>query len=264
MKMDWLRDKWVLLRTFYRASWLVTVKSPTNLWLSNILRVVYYAAMFLFWYGVRSTRAGAEFMSRGEVYGFLITVGVVENLVLCFIGRGSLDLAARVSRQTLEPVLALPRGTLACFVLLRPNPIYFPILGLFVVAQVFYYAYGDFSPRFVVAHVVTVLCGALVLSGITFIYRLTSFWTDSIVRVKHSNPSFKILIRPASAFQGKLRFILLTLFPALFITGIPYELLMGERSLVWILLCTLAMTVVWGYVLLLWRFGVQRYGKRVI
>jgi ABC-2 type transport system permease protein len=262
--MDLLRDRLALLAAFYKASWTITLKSPLNVWIANLLRLVYYGAMFLFWFGVRSTEAGAEFMSQSEVYGFLITVGVVENAFLCFVGRGSLDLMHKISTLTLEPVLLWPRNAIACFALLRPNLIYLPIFVLFVIIQAVYYAMVRPDPQVIVIHLVAVTCGIFVLSGISFVYRLTAFWTDSIVRVRHSNPSFKILIRPASAFQGALRLVLMTIFPALFITGVPYELLVQEQPGTVVLLSILAALTVWGYVLLIWRIGVRRYARLAV
>jgi ABC-2 type transport system permease protein len=105
--------------------------------------------------------------------------------------------------------------------------------------------------------------GIAVLNAISFIYRLSAFWTAAIVQVRNSNPSFKIMVRPFESFQGKIRFFLLTIFPALFITGIPSEILNGSLSAAWFFGSIFAVLWLYGLLIVIWGCGVRRYMLKV-
>jgi ABC-2 type transport system permease protein len=106
--------------------------------------------------------------------------------------------------------------------------------------------------------------GVIVLNLISFIYRLSSFWTAAIVQIRNSNPSFKIMVRPLDAFGGPLKLILMTVFPALFITGVPAQILTGQLNSLWLFGAMaaslwLAIVLVW-----LWKYGLRRYGVTAV
>jgi ABC-2 type transport system permease protein len=145
----------------------------------------------------------------------------------------------------------------------RPNWSYLPCVLLSLIAAAVFYAHYGISFGMIVLHGVAVLLGMFVLDAISFIYRLTSFWTSSIVQVRNSNPSFKIMVRPLSAFGGKLRLFLLTIFPALFITGVPSSLLTRALAPFWLAACGIAAGILWAYVGVIWTVGSRRYGKFV-
>lgn len=256
-----LKDRAELLGAFYRAAYIELTKSPSNVWISTAIQLFYYAAQLLFWLGVKDSAAGGRFISNADLHGFLITLGLVDNLYLCFLGPGSARAAASITEGALEPYLLWPRSPLAVMIFSRPNWSFLPcVLLSAAAAAVYYWTYGV-GAGFIALHLAGVVCGVFVLNAISFIYRLTSFWTASIVQVRNSNPSFKIMVRPLGAFSGKLRLFLLTVFPALFITGVPAELLTGARAPLWLAAGVAAAGLLWAYVNLMWTVGVRRYGK---
>ena len=99
----------------------------------------------------------------------------------------------------------------------------------------------------------------MILNGISFLYRLTVFWTAAIVAVRHSNPSFKVMVRPGDSFQGPVRLFLYTALPALFITAVPSEIFWQTKAAGWLVLSAVVCVVVWTTVALMWRAGVRRY-----
>ncbi len=258
-----LRDWGGLLAAFYRSSYIELTKSPSNLWIATAIQLFYYAAQLLFWLGVKNSAAGARFISDAQLHGFLITLGLVDNLYCCFLGPGSAYAAASITEGALEPYLLWPRSPLGVMVFSRPNWSFLPCVMISATATAFYYHYYGVAPRVIALHMAAVVCGVFVLDAISFIYRLSAFWTASIIQVRNSNPSFKIMVRPLAAFNGKLRIFLLTVFPALFITGVPADLLSGTLAPLWLAAGTVATGLLWVYVHLIWTAGVKRYGRLV-
>lgn len=256
-----LKDWGGLLAAFYRVSFIEVTKSPANLWLSTGLQLFYYAAQALFWLGIRNTAAGRGFMSEPQLFGFLVTLGLVDNLYLCFVGPGSLYASAMITEGNLERHLLWPRSPLGVLIFCRPNLSYLPCVFLSLTAAAAFYLHYHVGPWRIILHLAAVLCGVFVLNAISFIYRLTSFWTSSIVRVRNSNPSFKIMVRPLGAFEGKLKIFLMTLFPALYITAVPAGLLSPEMKPLWLAAGALGAGLLWFYVHLIWTAGVRRYGR---
>lgn len=259
-----LEDRARLLGAFYRASYIELTKSPSNLWIATAIQFFYYAAQLLFWLGVKNSAAGGSFISDERLHGFLVTLCLVDNLYCCFFGPGSAHAAASITEGALEPYLLWPRSPLGVMVFSRPNWSFLPCVVVSAAAAAAYYVVYGVEARYIALHLAAVLCGVLVLDAISFIYRLSSFWTASIIQVRNSNPSFKIMVRPLAAFNGKLRIFLLTIFPALFITGVPADLLSGSLAPLWLGAGVLAAGLLWAYVSLMWSAGVKRYGRLAI
>jgi len=256
-----IEDHLRLLKVFYRASFRTASKSPLNLWIATFIQLFYYVAQIAFWVGVRSTPGGAQFISDSELIGFLLTVAVVDNAYLFALGAGSIHLAQRIQQLSLEPLLLMPRSTLGILLFSRPSFSYLPCLVWSVCALVAYHITAGTDFYIVVVHFIATLSGIFVLTGISYLHRLTVFWTDSIVNIRNSNPSFKILVRPPASFRGPVRFALMTIFPALFITGVPFEILSGSRSSVWMVGVLAAALLLWLYVGRVWKIGVKRYAR---
>jgi ABC-2 type transport system permease protein len=166
-----------------------------------------------------------------------------------------------ITENALERHLLWPRAPLGVLAFCRPNLSYVPCVVLASAAAGAYYVHYHIGFWRIGLHLAAVLCGVFVLDAISFIYRLTSFWTTSIVRVRNSNPSFKIMVRPLGAFQGKLTILLLTLFPALYITAVPASLLSPEARPYWLAAGFLAAGLLWLYAHRVWTVGVRRYAR---
>lgn len=262
--MGHVRDLYRLYVVHLLARLSVVKKSPVNLWFAAFVQAAYYAAQILFWAGVRAAGGDLGMLSDRDLFAFLVTLAVVDNAYLVFFGEGSHAMEERISSATLEPILLQPRHPLLSFALLFINVSHLPGLVISLASWGAYLVAFDVPPAAAVVHGAAMVAGAAILSGISFIYRLSTFWTAAIVAVRSSNPSYKIMVRPLAAFRGPLRVVLLTAFPALFITGVPAEILTGARAPGWLALSVLAAIFVWCLAAVLWRRGVRRYQIHVI
>jgi ABC-2 type transport system permease protein len=258
---DWIADQSSLLAAFYRASFIELTKSPKNMWLSSASQVFYYVAQFLFWAGIINTGAGGDFLSDRRLLGFLVTLSLVDNFYLFLLGQGSAHAVSRITGGTLDALLLWPRSTLAVLVFARPNWSYLPCALISAAVAGCYYLHFHVGGIQIALHLAGVFFGIFVLNAISFIYRLTAFWTSSIIQVRYSNPSFKIMVRPLSAFSGMTKLFLLTVFPALFITGVPSDVLSGAVRPAGVLAGAAACLLLWSYAALLWKAGIKRYGR---
>lgn len=261
---NYLQDKYQLFKAHCRANWSVVKKSPINLWMTFLIQLSYYFAQILFWYGVVSMSHNDIFVEQNFLYGFIITLAVVDNLYLFLVGQGSIFAQNLIVQQNLEFYLFKPRH--AIFMLVFSHVNFTHIIGVVIsiVALMWYYMSFSIDIVTVIFHLLSILIGVFVLNGISFLYRLTSFWTSAIVSVRNSNPSFKVMVRPLEAFQGKIRFFLLTFFPALFITGVPAEILVGRLGPVWFFYAALVLVFIWSSVLWVWQSGIKRYQLKVV
>lgn len=258
-----MRDRWQLLCALYRAAYRQLTKSPSNLWISALVQVFYYLAQFGFWLGVRQTNAGQQFLSDAGLYGFLVTLGVVDNIYLLLFGSGSAMAEQRIATQTLEPLLTRPRSALRMLVWGYPNWSHLPATLVSIVFLVWYYLANDIATATIMIHLIAIALGIAIMNGISFLYRLSTFWTRAITQIRHSNPSYKIIIRPYAAFHGPIKFTLLTIFPALLITALPAELLTNGLPPAWLLYCAFMTVMVWAAVRWMWQQGLRRYGVKV-
>lgn len=253
---DWLLH---LMPRFYRASFLTLTKSRSNLWLSSWMQIFFYIAQFLFWTGLQGHQ---NLLTGIDLYGFFVTMALIDNAYLAFFGPGSLLAQELILSRKLEQLILYPRSALMLLMFMRPNLHFLPCFVLSVAAFIVYVVMADVSFLTIGVFLLAALFGILTLNLISFLYRFTSFWTASIVQIRNANPSFKIMVRPLDAFYGPLRMILLTLFPALFITGVPAKMLAGEYSAYWLLWGSVAVCWLWLLVCLMWKRGLRRYGIR--
>lgn len=249
-----------LIQEFYKAAYVVMTKSRSNLWLSCLMQMFFYIAQFLFWEGIGTHQT---LLSSKQVFGFFITMAIVDNAYLVFFGPGSILAQQLILGRGLEQILTLPRHPLFILTFAKPNLAFLPCLALSVLGAACYFYFFDASIFQIVIWIFSCILGIAVLNAISFIYRLSAFWTAAIVQVRNSNPSFKIMVRPFEAFHGKIRFVLLTIFPALFITGIPSEILNGTLPVLWFFGSIFAVLWLYGLLFLVWNYGVRRYMLKV-
>lgn len=258
-----LRDYLRLLKTFHQVQLSMALKSPVNLWTSTLIQIVYYFAQWLFWLGIRSTDAGLKWLSQKELIAFLVTVALVDNVYLFLIGRGSMVLLQRIQSRTLEGFLLWPRSTLGTLVWVSPNWTYFPCVVLSLLAFFAYHIWQNSSLGLIAMHFAASMIGVFIMNGISFLFRMTGFWSLAFARIRHANPSYKIMVRPYNAFDPMVRLALLVVFPALFITGVPAEIASGRFGLIWLLAAIGALALLWIQVWFMWRKGLGRYGRLV-
>ena len=198
------------------------------------------------------------------MFAFLVTLALVDNLYMMLLAGGSYELMERVNNQNLEPYLFYPRRPLMMFALTHVDPSHILGVLLSAVCLVVYYVNFAVPLPVIAAHLAAIFVGIFVLNGISFLYRLTTFWSNAIVSIRSSNPSFKVMIRPMDSFGGGFRLALLTIFPALFITGVPAKIAVEELPSAWLLLAIAAALGLWLAATLVWRVGVRRYLTKVV
>jgi ABC-type uncharacterized transport system permease subunit len=70
------------------------------------------------------------------------------------------------------------------------------------------------------------------------------------------------MVRPYDSFSGAIRLVFLTAFPALFLTGVPAQILAGQFGPLWLLGAAAAAASSWFYVEKMWSAGVRTYARR--
>lgn len=239
-------------------------KSKSNLTFMFLGQVVYYLAQLIFWSGVLNANNSQFTQSPINLYGFLVTFAFVDNFYLMFIGSGTLKVQPYILRGTLDTILVRPIHPVLYFSLFHPNLGHAAGMLISIIALIMYYIHFNISAAFIIVHLLAMILGAATLSGISFLFRISCFWTKSIVAIRNSNPSFKIMVRPFQSFNGGLKMFLLFAFPALFITGVPTELLTGGLPVYWLGIALIANIVLWSVVVMLWTIGVKRYCLKAI
>jgi ABC-type uncharacterized transport system permease subunit len=247
---------------FYRLQFAQTLKSPLNFWIASLIQIVYFASQGFFWFAVLSTEAGRNWMSESQIFGFMVTVGIVDNFYLFTIGRGSMVLMQRVETRNLEPILLWPRSSLGILVFMTPNMTYLPCAIISLVCFICYHFYYSTDILTVALHFFACIVGVFVMNGISFVFRSSIFWSQAFARLRNANPSYKILVRPFDSFEGAIKVFLLTLFPALFITGVPAELGTGQKEWIWLVGAIGACAFNWWIVVQLWTLGLRRYNLK--
>lgn len=257
-----LQDLWSLTCAYYRASLLVYTKNPRAVWFSSAMQGFYYVAQFAFWIGIRSQPAGKALASDEQMISFLVTLSLVDNTYLFLLGPGSLRAADKILRFELDALLLQPRHALRMLAFLSPNFNFLPIAVLSWVIFIVYGLSAHVPWDVQVVSFLASLLGVFILNSISFLFRLTSFWTRSIIQVRNANPSFKIMVRPYDSFSGAIRLVFLTAFPALFLTGVPAQILAGKFGPLWLLGAAAAAASSWFYVEKMWSIGVRTYARR--
>lgn len=255
----------VMVRLFYifinslKMNFSFLMKSKSNFYFMFFAQIFYYVAQIIFWTGIYNV-SNIDFIKDPiKIFGFLVTLTFVDNFYLAFFGSGSINMQNSIFSLSLEPHLSRPLHPLIYFVFFRPNLGYFSGCIISLILLISYYFYFSILVIDIFYHIISMIIGIFILNGISFIYRLSCFWTNSIVLIKNSNPSFKIMVRPLNSFQGKLKFFLLFIFPALFITGIPASIVNNEIMKYWIIIGFFMNIWIWFLVYTLWLFGVKRY-----
>ncbi len=100
----------------------------------------------------------------------------------------------------------------------------------------------------------------IIILSFAIILGSLSFYMGSAVEASNQGLMgvLSIASYPFSAFQGYTKFILLTLIPAGFITGVPVELL-RNFDLKWLLLMILCAIILFTLALIIFKKGVKRY-----
>lgn len=108
--------------------------------------------------------------------------------------------------------------------------------------------------------IILIMLSALILLAFAIILGSFSFYFGSAVEVANQGLMGVLSFGsyPFTAFNGVARFILLTLIPAGFITGIPVELI-KNFDLKWFLFMILAVICLWLIALSLFKKGVRQY-----
>ncbi|WP_161998264.1 ABC-2 family transporter protein [Silvanigrella paludirubra] len=235
------------------------MKSKSNFYFMFFLQIFYYVVQVIFWSGIFNI-SNSDFIKEPiKIYGFLVTLAFIDNFYLTFFGSGSLNMQNEIFKLSLDNYLIKPIHPLIYFIFFKPNLGYFPGFILSIIFLISYYYYFNINLFQIFIHILSMLTGVFILNAISFIYRISCFWTNCLVMIKNSNPSFKIMVRPLESFEGKLRLFLLFVFPALFITGVPSSILYNDIMKYWLLIGFIMNIWIWILVYFLWKKGVKRY-----
>ncbi|RZK69631.1 MAG: hypothetical protein EOO85_22175 [Pedobacter sp.] len=255
---------WRLILLWYfkenlKAQITILTKSQINLWLSTLMQLMYFLAQYMFWDGINRVAGSSIENSTSKILVFLVTLAVIDNLYMCLFARGTILLQSLIMQNSLEAILLKPINSFKFLLFHNIDLTCLPLATISLIALAWYHLIISASLLSFLVHSLAIFNGLGILVGISYIYRLSTFWTLGIVSVRYSNPAFKIMVRPWEAFHGNLKVILLTVFPALFITAIPAALTLGSVNSWFIFYGLMANVLVWAIVAHMWTRGLLRY-----
>jgi ABC-2 type transport system permease protein len=240
-------------------------KSPANFWLSATINFVYYLAQATSWLVLNSHDSFQGFMSESYILIFFITVSMVDNLYLLFFGQSSIQLQNRVKNLSLDTHLLLPVNLPIYYILttISLEHIILTVISFIAFIAVHCYLQTQTQTLIILLHLILILQGSVVLASISWLYRCTVFWSNTLVNVRNSNPSFKVLIRPFESFQGAARIFFMVIIPCLFITGVP-AYIVGSHIDYLLIFCqtlvTFSLILICNWV---FNIGIKRYARVV-
>ncbi|RYE59497.1 MAG: hypothetical protein EOP48_00715 [Sphingobacteriales bacterium] len=247
-----------------RAQITILTKSQINLWLSTLLQLVYFGVQYLFWNGISRVMGPSLATSDRAILAFLVTLAVVDNIYMCVFARGTLLVQSLIQQNSLEAILLKPISSFRFLLVYNIDLTTLPLALLSISGFIWYHLFVSQNILLLFIHTLALVNGIGILVGISYMYRLTTFWTLGLVSVRYSNPAFKIMVRPWDSFKGNLRIVLLTIFPALFITAIPTAITLGVLKAWFLIYGTIANALVWTAVFSLWNRGLRRYQVKEI
>jgi ABC-2 type transport system permease protein len=105
-----------------------------------------------------------------------------------------------------------------------------------------------------------IVISALILLAFAIILGSLSFYIGSAVEISNQGLMGILSIGsyPFSVFSGYTKFVLLTLIPAGFISGVPVDII-RNFDLGWFLLMVLCAVVLWAIALIVFKLGVRKY-----
>jgi len=105
-----------------------------------------------------------------------------------------------------------------------------------------------------------IVMAAAILLAFAVILGSLSFYLGSAVEISNQGMMGVLSIGsyPFSVFSGYTKFILLTLIPAGFVSGVPVELIRNFDS-GWFLLMILCVIVLWAIAIIIFKIGIKRY-----
>lgn len=105
-----------------------------------------------------------------------------------------------------------------------------------------------------------IVMAAAILLAFAVILGSLSFYLGSAVEISNQGMMGVLSIGsyPFSVFSGYTKFILLTLIPAGFVSGVPVELI-RNFDFGWFLLMLLCVVVLWAVAIIIFKIGIKRY-----
>lgn len=228
----------------YRINFLT---QTTFMFLNDAVWVIFWAIFFIKFPIVNT-------WGFKEVMFLMIIITLSWGLVGIFFGN-FLYLAEIIKEGQLDFYLTLPKEELIHILISRTK---FDAFGDFFFGIVLALIFVPLAkiPLLILLTIlsITIILGfAIILGSISFYIGSSTEIADQGMRGILSIASY-----PFSIFEGYTKFILLTIIPAGFITGIPVQLL-NQFSLKWICLMALVGIIILSIGILMFKKGVKRY-----
>lgn len=193
-------------------------------------------------------------------WGFsdLMTMMVVITISWGLVGMffGNFRYLAEVIREgQLDFYLTLPKEELSHILVSKSKFDAFGDVLFGIVLAIFFIPLAKFPLL-----ILLLLISSVIILSFSIILGSLSFYIGSAVEASNQGLMgvLSIASYPFSAFEGYTKFILLTLIPAGFITGIPVEIL-RSFNLEWLFLTIICALVLFVLAIVIFKKGVKRY-----
>ncbi len=201
----------------YRATFLTQI---FGMFLNN-------GIYFVFWYLFFDRFGTVQGYNLEEVYLLFAIVAMGFGLAYTLAGNTGWRLATIIAQGRLDYYLALPRNLLAH--VLFSHMVVSAIGDFFFGIMAFFFA-GRFHPAEIVLFVVSCVLSGCVIVGYGLIVGSAAFFFGGAqqMSMQAANALVSFALYPNTLFSGFARLLLYTLIPAIFIGGIPVDIVLGR------------------------------------
>lgn len=246
---------------FLRALMAVNLSSALEYRVSFISQIIGMfinnGIYFVFWLLFFDRFGNVRGYELQDVFLLFTVVAMGFGLSSMFAGNVGPHLAEIIAQGRLDYYLVFPRNLLSHVIFSRMSVTSFGDLSFALVAYLFT---GRFHPAEIGLFFICGLMAAMILAGFAVISGSLAFFMGNAQHASQqaANAIMTFSLYPQTLFTGGARMLLYTLIPALFVGGIPVEVI-KTRSLLLLLMQVVAVIVIWLAAAGIFYWGLRRY-----
>lgn len=249
-----------LFRTLFKANLMCEMEYRANFIIAFFLINAWLIISIAFIKSVYSSFPGIGNWTENQALFFIATFNVVDNLFFLLFFDGMISMQDDINSGQYDFILIKPVNGIffTCFKRIQITR----IVNLFSSVLLFLYtiSYINFSILKFIQFMVLVVSGVIIYASIFFMINTLSFYivnSYSAIVIFFDIMEFARL--PSTIATGIVRTMLITIFPILFIAGVPCEILFGYSGLN-VFLLDLGVTAVAVFIAIeFYKFSVKKY-----
>lgn len=198
-------------------------------------------------------------------WGFKEMIGIIGFVALVYgivftIGNGVRKISNYVTYGQLDKYLTIPKNTLLSIFFSDAEVSAIGDLFFGIISLILYYVISDFTILQILILPILIILSAMIFVGFVILVQSIIFWIPNSEEL--SNALFQFMLTPSnypnSSFTGGVRIFFTFFVPALFISGIPINILLNLK-IQDILLMTLVAVLWLFFSVKMFNRGLKRY-----